>query len=219
MEKILKEDKSKDEKLTLNNLFKKFWFLLWRDNSVKGWVFSIIFLFLFIKFIFFPGLSLVTGTSLPLAIVESCSMYHQGGSFSNFDSWWQTHEEKYSGFSIDEETFREFQLKKGFNKGDILLIIRANPEKIKIGDIIIFEASQQNPIIHRVVQIKETENGKIFSTIGDNNNGQLSFEKQITAAQLVGKTAIKLAPYAGWIKLVFYDRQKPSSERGFCDES
>src|SRR3989338_356117 len=143
------------------NLFQKFWFLLWKDNSIKGWVFSVVFLFLFIKFIFFPVLSLATGTSLPLAIVESCSMYHQG-VFSDFDSWFDEHKEKYTAFEINETVFGNFPLKRGFNKGDILLITRAKPEKISVGDIIIFEASQQNPIIHRVVQIKETENGKVF---------------------------------------------------------
>src|SRR3989344_2362668 len=102
------------------NLFQKFWFLLWKDNSVKGWIFSIIFLFLFIKFIFFPVLSLLTGTSLPLAIVESCSMYHEGGLFSIFDSWWKEHEVKYGVFGVSQEEFNEFPLKKGFNKGDIL---------------------------------------------------------------------------------------------------
>ena len=202
------------------NLFQKFWFLLWKDNSIKGWIFSVVFLFLFIKFIFFPVLSLATGTSLPLAIVESCSMYHQGGSFSNFDAWWDNHEEKYTEVGINEVGFKEFPLKKGFNKGDILFIARANPEKIRVGDVIIFTANQRNPIIHRVIEIKENQDGtKVFSTMGDNNNGQLSFEKQITEEQLVGKTVMKLAPYAGWIKLVFYDWKKPIGEKGFCNEN
>lgn len=56
----------------------KLWYILWKDNSVKGWIISILFIFLFMKFIFFPTISFVTGTALPLAIVESCSMYHEG---------------------------------------------------------------------------------------------------------------------------------------------
>ena len=71
-----------------------------------------------------------------------------------------------------------------------------------------------------VIEIKENQDGtKVFSTMGDNNNGQLSFEKQITEEQLVGKTVMKLAPYAGWIKLVFYDWKKPIGEKGFCNEN
>jgi len=201
------------------NFWKKFWFLLWKDDSLKGWIFSIIFLFIFIRFIFFPALNLVTGTSLPLAIVESCSMYHQGNLLSNFDSWWQKHENKYSGFTINKLDFQNFSLKNGFNKGDILLIVKADPKKLKVGDIIIFNAGQTNPVIHRIINIQDTENGKIFSTIGDNNNGQLSFENGITENMLVGKAVFKLAPYLGWIKLVFYEWQRPSSERGFCHEN
>ncbi|MEK6847523.1 MAG: signal peptidase I [Nanoarchaeota archaeon] len=202
----------------LKKFLDRVWFLLWKDDSLKGWIFSIIFLFVFIKFIFFPSLSLVTGTSLPLAIVESCSMYHQGNLLSNFDSWWERHEEKYSGFIINDLDFKDFPLENGFNKGDILFIVRANPEKLKQGDIIIFNAGQRNPIIHRIVNIREVDGKKIFSTIGDNNNGQLSFENSVTEDILVGKAVVKLAPYFGWVKLVFYDWQKPVEERGFCQE-
>ncbi len=205
-------------KKRLKELLGKFWFLLWKDDSLKGWIFSIVFLFIFIKFIFFPGLSLITGTSLPLAVVESCSMYHQGNILSNFDAWWQRHEKKYSVFIINQLDFQDFTMKNGFNKGDILFIVRADPKTLKQGDIIIFNVNQKNPVIHRIIGIKETENGRIFSTIGDNNNGQLDFEQKITENMLVGKAAFKVAPYLGWIKLVFYEWQKPASEKGFCSE-
>ena len=197
----------------------KFWFLLWKDESLKGWIFSIIFLFIFIKFVFFPGLSLITGTSLPLAIVESCSMYHDGNLISNSDSWFERHEKKYSAFEIEKNDFNNFKFKKGLNKGDILFVIGINPSKIKVGDVVIFNANQRNPIIHRVVNITEGENGRIFSTIGDNNNGQISFERSISEDELVGKPVLKLAPYLGWIKLVFFERAKNPSERGFCLEN
>ena len=203
----------------LKEYWNKLWFLLWKDDSLKGWIFSIIFLFLFIKLIFFPGLSLLTGTSLPLAIVESCSMYHDGNLFSNQDAWCLRHEDKYSKYIINNLDFKSFTMKNGFNKGDILFIIKANPEKLKQGDIIIFNVNQRNPIIHRIINITETSNGKVFSTIGDNNNGQLSFEQNITENQIVGKAVVKVAPYFGWVKLIFYDWQKPVSERGLCHEN
>lgn len=206
-------------KSKIKTFFQKFWYLLWKDNSIKGWLFSIIFLLVFIKFAFFPLLNLATGTSLPLAIVESCSMYHEGGSFSNFDGWWLRHEEKYQDFEINKTEFEDFQMHGGLNKGDILLIIRANPKKLEVGDIIIFAANQRNPIIHRIVEIKEANGVRTFSTIGDNNNGQLMFERDIAESQLIGRAVTKLSPYLGWVKLVFYDWQKADSERGFCDEN
>ncbi|MBI3622986.1 signal peptidase I [Candidatus Pacearchaeota archaeon] len=203
----------------LKELWKKFWFLLWKDNSWKGWIFSIIFLFIFIKFIFFPLLSLTTGTQLPLAIVESCSMYHDGNILGNYDAWWNRHETKYSNLNISKDQFKDFIFKKGFNKGDILFIVGTKPENIKIGDVIIFNGGTRNPIIHRVVEIKQENGGYYFSTIGDNNNGQLTVEKDVAQTKIVGKAVFKLAPYIGWGKLIFFEPSKPSSERGFCNEN
>ena len=200
----------------LKKLWKKFWFLLWKDDSLKGWIFSIIIIFVFIKFIFFPGLSLITGTSLPLAIVESCSMYHEGNLLSDYDEWFQDHESKYSNFNINQEQFKDFKMKNGFNKGDILFILGTKPEKLKIGDIIIFTANSENPIIHRIIDIQNQDNELSFSTIGDNNQGQLSFEKSISSDKIIGKATLKALPYFGWIKLIFFETQKPTSSKGFC---
>ena len=120
------------DKKDLKKGWDKFWFIVWKDDSPKGWVISIIFLFVLIKFIIFPLLSLITGTALPLAIVESCSMYHDGNLISNHDTWWEEHSEKYSEFPhVEEGDFSDFIFKNGFNKGDILFIVGANPEKLK----------------------------------------------------------------------------------------
>jgi len=216
--------KTKRENKTLKNIKKylgKFWFLVWKDDSLKGWIASIIFLFIVIKFIFFPLLSLITGTSLPLAIVESCSMYHDNNMLSDFDAWWEKHDGKYSPFIINKLDFQDYKFKNGFNKGDILFIVGVNPKDIEKGDVIIFEANKENPLIHRVIDIKiNPESGDYtFSTIGDNNNGQLSIEKEIKQNQIIGKAVFKLAPYLGWGKLIFFEAKRNPSERGFCEEN
>jgi len=220
--------KTKEASEKFKKGFKKFWFLLWEDNSFKGWLFSIIFLFVFIKFIFFPTLNFVTGTSLPLAIVESCSMYHQDNVFSNFDSWFVRHEGKYSNLNISKEEFKNFVLKKGFSKGDIVFIIKANPEKLKIGDIIAFSSGTKGtPVIHRIVKISEKNGEKIFTTMGDNNaqilvpsnNLAKIDEREITEDQLVGKAVTRLVPWLGWGKLIFFEGFRVESERGFCQEN
>ncbi len=205
-------------KKELKKYWNKFWFLLWKDDSFKGWLFSVIFIFIFIKFIFFPILGVVTGTALPLAIVESCSMYHQGNLISNHGEWFDRHENKYLNLGISKESFKEFWFKNGLNKGDILFVIGTKAEKIDIGDVVIFNAAQRNPIIHRIVEVREENGNKIFSTIGDNNNGQLEFEKRIPSNQIIGKPVLKIAPYVGWIKLIFFEKLKPNSDRGFCNE-
>lgn len=209
-------------KESVKKVCKRCWHLLWKDNSLKGWAFSILFIFIFIRLIFFPGLSLITGTSLPLAIVESCSMYHEGNLLSDFDSWWDRHEDKYLDLNINKSQFEEFSMVKGFNKGDILFVIGANPDKLELGDVVIFNANQRNPIIHRIIEINEPSNGigtRTFSTIGDNNDGQITFERNIQENQLVGKASFRALPYLGWVKLVFYEWQKQPQDRGFCDEN
>jgi len=197
----------------------KFWNLIWKDDSWKGWIISIIILFVFIKFIFFPTLSLVTGTALPMAIVESCSMYHEESILQNYNNWWENHEIKYLDLGIGKNEFKNSIFHNGFNKGDILFVIKANPEKLKIGDVIIFNGGKQNPLIHRIIKIENKDGEYFFSTIGDNNNGQLEVEKEISSEQLVGKAAFKIAPYVGWAKLIFYEYLKDSSERGICKQN
>lgn len=208
--------------------FKKFWFLLWKDNSIKGWIFSLIFLFVFVKFIFFPALSFVTGTPLPLAIVESCSMYHKDSLFSGLDSWLDRHESKYGEMDITKDDFQEFILRRGFNKGDILFIIGANPEKLKVGDVILFNSqNKKNPVIHRIIKIEERDGEKIFTTMGDNNDQILTphnnaagiDEREIKKEQIVGKAMFRIVPWFGWVKLVFFEYLRPESERGLCQEN
>jgi len=201
----------KDVKKFLN----KFWFIVWKDDSFKGWLISVIFIFIVIKFIFFPSLSFVTGTQLPLAIVESCSMYHSGNLLSNYENWWQNNQAKYFQFRITKEQFDNFIFRKGFNKGDILFIVGTKPENIEIGDIIIFNSGvHSTPIIHRVIEIKKENNQYIFSTMGDNNPTQISFEKSINENQLVGRAVFKIAPYLGWGKLIFF--QLNQNGNWFC---
>ena len=212
------DDYSYGKKSKFAKFLKKFWEIVWKDDSFKGWLISLLFIFIVIKFVFFPLLNLATGTSLPLAIVESCSMHHTGNVFSNFDNWWDRHDSKYENFNINKSEFEEFILKKGFSKGDILFIVKAKPEKIKIGDIIIFNAEQKNPIIHRIIKIKQENGEYIFSTIGDNNNGQLNIETSINSDQIVGKAVFRIIPSVGWAKLVFYEHLRHENERGFCKE-
>jgi len=226
MKRIKKEDLKIKEKL--KNGFKRFWFLLWQDNSFKGWLFSLIFLFIFVQFVFFPVLKGITGTSLPLAIVETCSMYHQGNFFSSFEGWFDRQETKYLRFNISREEFETFPLRRGFSKGDILFIIKPDINKLKVGDIIAFQSEKKStPIVHRIIRIKEEEGKRIFTTLGDNNkeilNSQNNLwginEESVEEDQIIGKIVFRVVPSVGWLKLIFFEPTKPYMERGFCKES
>lgn len=194
---------------------KKFWWIVWKDDSFKGWIISLIFLFIVIKGIFFPLMSLATGTKLPLVIVESCSMYHEDNLFSDFDGWFEEHKTKYWEHGISKEMFSEYSFKKGFNKGDILFVTGAKPDELEVGDVIIFAANYKSPIIHRIVDVEENGNF-VFSTLGDNNPEQIYFETSIQEEQIVGKARANIAPYLGWIKLIFFEWRQPENNKGFC---
>lgn len=175
-----------------------------KEDSWPSFFVGLLIALIVIKLIIFPVLSLITGTSLPLVIVESCSMYHQ------FDLDQIVQNKIYSDYNLTYDNTSEWALKNGFNKGDIIVVL--GPTNLKIGDVLIFNAGQSNPIIHRIINIKS---GGSVTTKGDNNFGLLNIEKDISPNQFVGKAVFKI-PYVGWIKLIFFDWMKPVDQRGFC---
>ncbi|MBS3107501.1 signal peptidase I [Candidatus Woesearchaeota archaeon] len=125
-------------------------------------------------------------------------MEHNAG----FDQWWQENRVWYEEKNIDENDFIKF--KNGFDKGDMMVLLGKEPNEIKVGDVIVYSVSYSaNPIIHRVVSIKADEK-YFFETKGDNNLGQLPFEKEIAQEQLLGKAVLRV-PLLGWVKVLFTD--------------
>ena len=54
-------------------------------------------------------------------------------------------------------------------RGDIVLIDN-NPSYIQVGDIVVYHATWfSQPVIHRIIQIKNTTNGVLYTIKGDNN--------------------------------------------------
>jgi signal peptidase I len=195
---------------------KKFWRFL-NEDSWQSWLVFLLLLVLIIRFIFFPLLSFVTNSPLPLVVVESCSMHHD----SSFDDWWFKYGTEYDKFGLNKTDFESFPMKNGFNKGDIMVIWgRGAP---KIGDVIVFApnagSSVVHPIIHRVV----TENP--YGTKGDNgltnpqqidgNNVEGIDETRIADNQIIGRVVFRI-PFVGWIKLIFFEFTRAPQDRGFC---
>lgn len=181
---------------------KRFWIFLKKDTW-QSWIVSLILAFILIKFVFFPLLSWVFATSLPLVVVESCSMYHQ----DNFESWWSRNGLWYEEHGISKEEFESSTFKNGLNKGDIVLVSgRGSYEQ---GDILIFNSQYRYPLIHRIVRADP------YDTKGDNNFAQLPGELGIEEEQFIGK-AIGRVPGLGWIKLIFFEAARPADQRGFC---
>lgn len=209
--------------MQIKNKIKKSWSWVWHSNSIWSWIVALAIIYIAIKFIFFPGLSLLFGTSLPLAGVESSSMDHQiakddngilnlcgrikDKSYIDFNQYWETCGDWYEENNITKEQFSEFPLKDGFKKGDIIVVWgRFKP---KIGDIIIFKVDPKStaprPIIHRIVGIDEQG---MIQTKGDHNAKQLTSsnniyktdETRISQDQIIGKAVIKI-PLFGWPKI------------------
>ena len=188
-------------------MFKKIFRFIWKDDSLLSWIVNVILAFLIVKFLIFPGLGLIFNTQLPVVAVISCSMEHNvPGSdpcslkHVNLDDFWKYKGKWYEDNGITKIEFENYPMKDGFNKGDIIFLYGS--EKIRKGDIIVFKGSSSsgNPIIHRVVKIKE--NG--YQTKGDNNQDsypQLN-EININPQNTVGKAFLRI-PYLGWVKIGF----------------
>jgi len=193
---------------------KKAWNWLWHSDSWLSYIVFLILIFIFIKLIFFPGLSLILGTELPMAIVESSSMSHnivsndQGGydlcgkyyekqELTNKEEYWDICGKWYvDNTNLTQENMNSFSFPNGFSKGDLMIIV--GKENIKIGDVIVFNGGSNHPIIHRVISLNPIQ------TKGDHNNGQLAVEINIKQEQIIG-TAVAKIPFVGWVKLFFVE--------------
>ena len=181
-------------------MWKKVWHFIWYDDSLASWLVNLVLAFVLVKWVIYPGIGLLFGTSYPIVAVVSGSMEHRGLSF---DAWWNHSQSQYSPYSLSPAQFTMFPFKNGFNKGDIMVLRGIAPKAIKRGDVVVYESSQyNNPIIHRVVQIRDEEGHYTFVTKGDNNiaaDGSPVTEEQI---QRTGKAIFRI-PYLGWVKIWF----------------
>ncbi len=196
--------------------WRKLWWFIWEDNSIWSWIANIILAFILIKFIIYPGLGLLLGTSYPIVAVVSGSMDHDG----SFDEWWSRQyccldascsnriapSEIYSSYGISEDNFKAFPFRNGFNKGDIMIL--RGPKELAVGDILVYWTdTRSEPIIHRIVQAKGIAGDLVYKTKGDKNCGSADFEQSIGKERQVGKAVIRV-PFLGWIKIGFVELLK-----------
>jgi signal peptidase I len=186
--------------------WQKIWHFLWYEDSVASWLVSIALAFLLIKFIIYPALGLLFGTQFPVVAVVSNSMEHD----ESFDAWWASQEDLYLQFNITKRQFLEFPMRNGFDKGDIIILVGAKPEKLQPGHIIVYWGGKEYPIIHRIVKVEhDTNNAPYFQTKGDHNMGQIYNppyldEHHIAPDTVIGKAVLRV-PYLGWVKIWFVE--------------
>ncbi|MBR9705618.1 hypothetical protein GOV14_01145 [Candidatus Pacearchaeota archaeon] len=180
----------------------KAWHWIWHSDSPISWVVALLVIFIIVKYLFFPGLSLLMGTSLPVAGVESSSMDHNptkyceiaatfGGCAQmssnyrlcdrdfakkekmSFNNYWAVCGDWYEKKEITKDNFSKFPMKSGFKKGDIIIVWgRFKP---KVGDIIIFNANPESLAPRPIIHriIEITDEG-VIKTKGDHNKDYLT---------------------------------------------
>ncbi|MFH1396318.1 MAG: signal peptidase I [archaeon] len=203
---------------TVKRVWKKVWFFLWHSDSAASWIANIIIAFLLIRFVVYPLLGLMLGTTYPVVAVVSESMEHGlynnqlcGQEFSefpeSFDSYWNICGYWYEENGISKEEFEQYPLKNGFNRGDIIVLRGAYRDSLDVGDVLVFQGPKPQPIIHRVVNEWEVDGEMFYQTKGDHNRdsfgGELG-ETEISEDRIIGKGWIRI-PYLGWIKILFVD--------------
>ncbi len=200
--------------------FSRIWNFFWNDNSLWSWLANIIVAFVVIRYIIYPVLGIVLGTSFPIVAVVSESMEHGlhnqelcGQTMSefqeSFSNYWKYCGNWYEQRDITKEQFQNFPLANGFNKGDVIILWKA--KTIKIGDVLVFEGNRPQPIIHRVVAVNKLNQQMFYQTKGDHNSGTISrglAEDSIGTERIYGKALLRV-PYLGWIKILFVDAVKP----------
>lgn len=195
-----------DSSMKLWPALKKAYRFLKEDNSALSWVLNVVIAFVVIKYLFYPGIGFLLGTSYPIVAVVSGSMEHDG----SFEAWWQStcyegtgtvsQSDLYAEYGIDEYAFQEFGFRHGFNTGDLMILRSA--EDVHIGDVVVFSTDNRaEPIIHRVVKIDHGEE-KLFKTKGDHNCGSNPFETEIKESALLGEAWLRI-PLLGWVKILF----------------
>ncbi len=188
---------------------RKVWWFIWEDDSALSWMVNIVLAFVLIKFIVYPGLGFLLGTSYPVVAVVSGSMEHDG----NFNTWWDseavcaitpcTQGQWYIEKNITEAEFKKFIFSNGFNTGDIIVLVGKDPADIQIGNVIVFQSDKPYPIIHRVVSKRYEDGIYYFDTKGDHNFGKGPDDIDISQDRLIGRAVFRI-PYLGWIKIGFF---------------
>jgi len=145
------------------------------------------------------ALAVGLNTDYPVVAVVSDSMEHP-----NYE---ETYIKWFENRNYTREQLEEFSFNNGIRLGD-LVVVRGTPiAEIVVGDVVVYQFSGKEPVIHRVVSI---ENGNLY-TKGDNNRNvdQLNnaIAPPITEQALKGR-AVAHIPWLGYVKYTVLKLQK-----------
>ncbi len=219
-----KTAKGKRKSKGLNYWAKRTCKFIWEDDSALSWIVNIILAFILIKFIVYPGLGFMFQTTHPIVAVVSgsmehkitydpssigdyrlCSTYLEERQPVDFDKYWIICGLWYEEHGIEKTDFEDFSFHNGFNTGDIMVLAGKESSELEVGDVIVFKdirPGRSDPIIHRIVNIKQQDGKYLFQTKGDHNQASSGFETDITEDRVIGKALLRV-PFLGYIKIAF----------------
>ena len=104
-------------------------------------------------------------------------------------------------------------MEPAFYRGDIVVVQKADfigihefdPEDVQIGDVVVYDAQWfDQPVIHRIIDIKDVNGTKMFKIKGDNNNASDPY--YVTPSQIKEKVVtwgdnLVVIPKVGYLSL------------------
>ena len=133
------------------------------------------------------ALGMFLGTDLPVVAVVSESMTHDSNTEINHYKYLM------DSYHFTREQIDSWPIKNGFLKGDVLIVKGTSEDKLKVGDVIVYNINGQRvPIVHRIMQIDGT-----IVTKGDHN----PMTDGWTPTKVHGKVLF-VVPFLGWPKLL-----------------
>ena len=161
------------------------------DELEKGWKGTIIaFAFAFLlAYSFHKTLAFALSTPQAAVIVYTKSMQHDDPEIKHY-AWLE------KNLNYSREFINSWPFSNGLYVGDIVIL--QGREEYEVGDIIVYSVEGYSlPLIHRIIKINEDGT---YQTKGDNNYGQLNFEKRIEKEKIYGKVIFAI-PRIGYVKV------------------
>jgi len=92
-------------------------------------------------------------------------------------------------------------MRSAIDVGDIVLVSEVNIDEIQKGDVIQFKNENMSiPVVHRIYDIIESEDSKVFVTKGDDNDDP--DREPVLPNHIMGKVVFNI-PKLGWIPITF----------------
>jgi signal peptidase len=88
-------------------------------------------------------------------------------------------------------------MEPAYGRGDLVIVRdRVDPATLQVNDVILFREGHL-PVVHRIVAIEETANGRVFTTKGDNVDTP---DPPVSQGQVEGKVVFVI-PEVGYLNL------------------